>query len=353
MRATDKQMKLMLDHKDSPYIRAVGFLYLRFACEPQQLWEYIEPYLYDEEAMRMESNPSKPEQTVGAFVRKLLSDMEYFGTRLPRLPVNIERDIKVKLLQAEQMEQRAQRHLRDRGTLDYFKKLGSKVQALYGDDENPVTWYDAVVDRVLTTDPDSHQPFSRPKFIVTFTEYGNTETVTLGEMDMPGERKDEPLRGNDRGGDRGHAKGYGGSYVVDDPGSRRGRNDQRGYNKGRDDAYHVDRSRSGDINYDNRHRDRSRSRERDDDLMAEVVRREREQSFAKGRNYAARVSTTKDSLMQNSDGKRHNTYYDRRPHQPPPASRQSPPSLPPPREKTAEELATIADRKRKLMAKYG
>lgn len=350
MRATDKQMKLMLDHKDSPYIRAVGFLYLRFACEPQQLWEYIEPYLYDEEPMLMESNPSKPEQTVGAFVRKLLSDMEYFGTRLPRLPVNIERDIKVKLLQAEQMEERAQRHLRDRGTLDYFKKLGSKVRALYGDDENPVTWYDAVVDRVVASDPDSHEPLSRPKFIVTFTEYGNTETVTLGEMEMPGGGRDEPIRGNDRGWDQGHAKASRGGNGRDDPGSSRGFNDQRGYNRGRDDAYRVDRSRSGDRNYDKRHHDRSRSRERDDDLMAEVIRREREQSFAKGRNYAARVPTTKDSLAQKSDGKRHNTYND---HQPPPASRQSPPSIPPPREKTADELATIADRKRKLMAKYG
>lgn len=69
--------------------------------------------------------------------------------------------------------------------MEYFQRLGSKVQALYGDEANPVTWYDAVVDRVLLKD-DNGVEFYRPKFVVTFTEYGNTETVTIGEMDMPG-----------------------------------------------------------------------------------------------------------------------------------------------------------------------
>ena len=349
MRSTDKQMKLMLDHKDSPYIRAIGFLYLRFACEPQLLWEYMEPYLYDEEHIRIESNPSKDERTIGAFVRMLLSDLEYFGTRLPRLPVNIEREIKVKLLQAEMVEERAIRNFKDRRTLDYFKTLGSKVLALYGDEENPVTWYDAVVDRVVTTDPETHQQLSRPKFVVTFTEYGNTETVTLGEMDMPGGRSDDDLRGNYRGRDRIDVK-LGGDAPDNRGFTTAGRN-----NRGRNEGFHKDHGRSWDRAEGNGYRSRSRSREREDGLMAEVIRREREQSAAKGRNYAARVPTTKDSLAQRIEGPRNST-YDNRPRQLPFASKSPPPMadmIPPQREKTAGELALIADRKRKLMAKYG
>ena len=90
--------------------------------------------------------------------------------------------------------------------------------------------------------------------------------------------------------------------------------------------------------------------------MAEVIRRERERSFAHGQNYAARAHTTKDSFAQRSDAERQNTYVDRPRH----ISDSHHSSLlghenkiPPPREKTAEEFAAIAARKRKLMAKYG
>lgn len=345
-------MKLMLDHKDSPYIRGIGFLYLRYACEPQQLWQYMEPYLYDDGPIRVESNPSKPEGTVGTFVRMILNDMEYFGTRLPRLPVNIEREIKVKLLHAEKIEERALQNLKTRGTLEYFMKLGSKVQALYGDDENPVTWYDAVVDRVVTTDPETCEPLSRPKFIVTFTEYGNTETVTIGEMDIPGRGRHDLPSGIYCGKDQ---------TRCDDKRGVHGRDQldasiQQGKNRSYDDGYRNNRSRSGDRGHDNRHFGRSRSREREDDLMAEVIRREREQSSAKGRNYAARVHTTKDSIAQRTDTERHNAHDDRPRHTP--ASHNAPPfghenKIPPTREKTADEFAAIAAQKRKLMAKYG
>jgi len=342
MRSTDKQMKLMLDHKDSPYIRGIGFLYLRYACEPNLLWAYMEPYLYDEEPIRIEANPSKCERTVGAFVIMLLTDMDYFGTLMPRLPVNIERDIKVKLLQAEKLEERAIKHLRNRGTLDYFKTLGSKIRALYGDDDNPVTWYDAVVDRVISTDPETRQPMSRPKFVVTFTEYGNTETVTLGEMEMCGGDHEEGTRNNYLGPDRGR---------VDVGRGGHGR-DERGFTNSHDrgNGYRNDGSRG----YDDRRRERSRSRENGhDDLLAEVIRREREQRVAKGRNYAARVPTTKDSIANRGDGPRHSAYDNRPSRVPTQTNKTSPPPAPPLREKTAEELSVIAERKRKLMAKYG
>ena len=127
---------------DSPYIRCIGFLYLRYACEPRLLWNWFEPYLYDEEPVQVEVN--RPKTTVGNFVRSLLQDMNYHGTLLPRLPVAMERDIKVKLLQAQQIEDRAVLHFKNAQTMQYFTMLGSKVRALYGDEENPVTWYDAV-----------------------------------------------------------------------------------------------------------------------------------------------------------------------------------------------------------------
>eukprot|EP00562_Extubocellulus_spinifer_P029765 CAMPEP_0178720334 /NCGR_PEP_ID=MMETSP0699-20121125/23665_1 /TAXON_ID=265572 /ORGANISM="Extubocellulus spinifer, Strain CCMP396" /LENGTH=434 /DNA_ID=CAMNT_0020370755 /DNA_START=6 /DNA_END=1311 /DNA_ORIENTATION=+ len=184
LRCTEKQMSLMLDHIDSPYIRCVGFLYLRYAVDPNIVWSWMEPYLYDEEPVQIAANPAKPEITVGEYVRQLLTEMDYYGTLLPRLPVQIERDIKVSLLQAEQIEDRAKSNLRDPSKMDHFRRVGSSARALYGDEENPVTWYDCVVDRVLTHDDATGEPLARPKFVVTFPEYGNTETVSVGEIDL-------------------------------------------------------------------------------------------------------------------------------------------------------------------------
>lgn len=48
----------MLVGQDSPYIRVVGFLYLRFTCDPEELWTWFEPYLEDPEEFNASANPS-------------------------------------------------------------------------------------------------------------------------------------------------------------------------------------------------------------------------------------------------------------------------------------------------------
>ncbi|KAK2973250.1 hypothetical protein RJ640_000841 [Escallonia rubra] len=49
MKLTVKQMHGLLQHQDSPYIRAIGFLYLRYAADAKTLWGWFEPYIKDEE----------------------------------------------------------------------------------------------------------------------------------------------------------------------------------------------------------------------------------------------------------------------------------------------------------------
>ena len=39
LRVTPKQVRAMCCHLDSPYIRCVGFLYLRFTVDPKDIWE--------------------------------------------------------------------------------------------------------------------------------------------------------------------------------------------------------------------------------------------------------------------------------------------------------------------------
>jgi pre-mRNA-splicing factor 38B len=364
-------MSLMLEHVDSPYIRCIGFLYLRYAAEPSTLWSWYEQYLYDEEPVQIRQG--KADTTVGEYIRSLLEDLEYYGTRLPRLPLTLERQFKVKLLQAERVEERAKQHEKNTAAMEYFQKLGSRLQALYGDEENPVTWYDAVVDRVILRDAESGELLKRPKFQVTFPEYGNTEIVTLGEVDLPGSHTagSAPASGSDvrspvrRGDERDRGRGY--RYDERDRGRGRYSDDRR---RGSRDFDRCD-IRSDERDYpDSRRLERSRSRDREGfspsndvrtkvreaeerELMEEVLRREREKSAAKGKSYASRPTSFKDSLGDRVES-RHKVDAEWKPPPKPRADVQdSKPAAAPVVKKTAAELAAIEDKKRRLLAKYG
>jgi len=373
-------MNLMLTHVDSPYIRCIGFLYLRYAADPSTLYAWYEPYLYDDESVQIRQG--KSEITVGMYVRLLLENQEYYGTRLPRLPLLLERQFKVKLLQAERIEERAKLHLGNTAGMTYFQKVGSRIQALYGDEENPVTWYDAVVDRVITRDDEDGELLVRPKFQVTFPEYGNTEIVTLGEIDLPGSHGVGESAAGVVGGDRpnedqvvenfrherrGHGRGYDDYHPRGNDG-RGGRGYVEDGRRGRDDSYNRGGRDSDYKRHDNPHRERSRSRDRpahksreqeERELMDEVLRREREKSAAKGKAYAARPMGFRGVNADDSIEGRHDI-QDK--WAPPPKARNDHAnssvssvvaSAPVVKKRTAEDLAAIEEKKRKLAARYG
>jgi pre-mRNA-splicing factor 38B len=309
----------------------------------------------------------------------LLNDLDYYGTRLPRPPVTIERQFKVKLLQAERVEERAKRHLANVAAMEYFQKSGARIQALYGDDENPITWYDAIVDRVILRDTNG-ELLPRPTFQVTFPEYGNTTTVLLGEIDLPGSndlnlRQEEvveiynesggyPDGNRGRGGfdnrsNRGRYEDHRGERRFDDP--RRHRGEER-YDSRDNNYLHSDRSRSRDRNDNNLNDARREERE----LMEEVLRRERDKTSAKGKSYATRPSTFKDSLSSSGmHQSKHLDVMDTKKIRPivntnegkPDQDEDSKPAAvaaaPIIIQKTAAELAAIEEKKRKLIAKYG
>ncbi|VDM17542.1 unnamed protein product [Wuchereria bancrofti] len=45
IRLSRKQLVSMINNSDSPYIRGIGFMYIRFCQPPQDLWAWMEPYL--------------------------------------------------------------------------------------------------------------------------------------------------------------------------------------------------------------------------------------------------------------------------------------------------------------------
>ncbi|AQL02170.1 Pre-mRNA splicing factor SR-like 1 [Zea mays] len=91
MKLTVKQMHGLLKHQDSPYIRAIGFLYLRYVAEPKTLWTWYEPYIKDDEEFAPGSN--RKVTTMGVYVRDLLLGQYYFDSLLPRVPLPILRQV--------------------------------------------------------------------------------------------------------------------------------------------------------------------------------------------------------------------------------------------------------------------
>ncbi|KAG5052903.1 Pre-mRNA-splicing factor 38B [Glycine soja] len=91
MKLTVKQMHGLLKHLDSPYIRAVGFLYLRYCADPKTLWNWFEPYVKDDEEFSPGSNGRMT--TMGVYVRDLLLGQYYFDTLFPRIPVPVLRQV--------------------------------------------------------------------------------------------------------------------------------------------------------------------------------------------------------------------------------------------------------------------
>jgi pre-mRNA-splicing factor 38B len=168
MRLTSKQMHGLLRHQDSIFIRCIGFLYLRYTSNPKDLWTWLEPYLEDPEIV-IGSDPSD-KVPLGKWLQKILTEIQFYGTTLPRIPVMLARKFKLYLLLHEQKSTRASTNRR------YINEFipGVKVRAIYSDEQFEPDWYDAVIDSIEETE----------KFLVTFPEYGNTSLVTLGEIEL-------------------------------------------------------------------------------------------------------------------------------------------------------------------------
>ncbi|XP_055946749.1 pre-mRNA-splicing factor 38B-like [Argiope bruennichi] len=96
LKLTRKQVVGLINHNDSPYIRALGFMYIRYTQPPADLWDWYEPYLEDEEDVDVKAGGGQI-MTIGEMLRHFLSKLEWFSTLFPRIPVPIQKDLETKL----------------------------------------------------------------------------------------------------------------------------------------------------------------------------------------------------------------------------------------------------------------
>lgn len=96
LKLTRKQVMGLINHADSPYIRGLGFMYLRFTQPPSDLFEWYEEYLQDEEEIDVKAGGGQ-NITIGTMCRQFLTKLDWFSTLFPRIPVPAQKQIEQKL----------------------------------------------------------------------------------------------------------------------------------------------------------------------------------------------------------------------------------------------------------------
>ena len=109
------QVTKMINHTDSPYIRGIGFLYLRFRCvtptgtfhepiifnfvcslPPEYLLQFFGDYLQDEEPVDPKAGGGDP-MTIGQMVQQMLEENQWYGVMFPRIPAKHLKEIRDKI----------------------------------------------------------------------------------------------------------------------------------------------------------------------------------------------------------------------------------------------------------------
>jgi pre-mRNA-splicing factor 38B len=96
LKLTRKQLNGLIKHTDSPYIRALGFMYIRFSQPPSDLYDWYEEFLQDEEEIDVKAGGGNI-MTIGQMCRQFLVKLDWFSTLFPRIPVPIQKSIEQKL----------------------------------------------------------------------------------------------------------------------------------------------------------------------------------------------------------------------------------------------------------------
>jgi len=100
------ELMQLLENRDNPYIRCCGFLYIRFGCAAEKLWEHLGEYCLDDQEFEPSKNTQSFTLTIGEYVEALLMEERYYFTNLPRIPVNVKKRIEEKVAPLAQYRRR-------------------------------------------------------------------------------------------------------------------------------------------------------------------------------------------------------------------------------------------------------
>ncbi|XP_046845881.1 pre-mRNA-splicing factor 38B-like isoform X2 [Xenia sp. Carnegie-2017] len=122
LRLTRKQLNGLINHNDSPYIRGLGFMYIRYSQPPADLWEWYEPFLEDEEEIDPKAGGGCT-ITIGQMVRSFLLKLDWYDSLFPRIPVPIQKEINGKLQERNLCDDRKRKADEGFGEAERYSKM--------------------------------------------------------------------------------------------------------------------------------------------------------------------------------------------------------------------------------------
>lgn len=105
LKLTEGQLRFLMDN-ENPFIKVTAFLYIRFICDPSELWDRYSNYTVDPTIIDPSSNP----MSISEFIEKILSDQNYYNLQLPRIPNHILALINSKIAQLPIRRQRFEKN---------------------------------------------------------------------------------------------------------------------------------------------------------------------------------------------------------------------------------------------------
>lgn len=157
MKLTKQQLELLLSPQSPALVRALGALYMRYVGRPEDLWYWLEPLFLDLKTQFAPHDESTMQVSLASWAKSML-DVRYCGTMLPRLPMEVEQELRANIARAI--------------TLPEFAP-GVECEAVYEEDGK---WYTCRIDE---------EAEDGAAFWVTFLpeeEFGNQELVKRDKL---------------------------------------------------------------------------------------------------------------------------------------------------------------------------
>ncbi|KAI3388404.1 hypothetical protein SNEBB_006386 [Seison nebaliae] len=133
LKLTRKQLNGLINVKSSPYVRAIGFMWIRFALKPSNYLEWYEDHLRDKREIDVKAGGGRMLE-MGKLLALWLTGATWYDIRFPRVPPNELKRIEYKI---HRLQSSSNYHCRN--SSDNSSHKNRRRKSGYSHDENDGT----------------------------------------------------------------------------------------------------------------------------------------------------------------------------------------------------------------------
>jgi len=277
------QINTLLTHKNI-YVRIAGILFLRFYSEPEYLFDYLKKYLKEKKEYFFPTVDKKVKINLKEYVIILFKELNHYGTILPRIPIKIEREIKMKIILFEEEEKRIENNLNN------IKKfnIGMEINVYFNDGKS---------ERGILKEFDKNKIGSikvEVKGKEMIVGIGNIELIEYSYFEKKFRKYDYDSSDEEK------------KYKNYDKNNNNRHHHNHHYHNHSHSLSHNNKkkehSKSHSSSSSFKKRERSRDKEIKGDLYEQILEEEKKNSLAKGKYYSYMPTSYKKGLSLNVPG---------------------------------------------------